>query len=896
MSSLFKNLLGNSARDRELTEEMRSVLSTIQNECSRFERLVEGSHAAAERLEELGEPIAKAERDADAVSTRMSEIEQRFAAMLDVATRLETLDERAEAIARNQDESREKIESALEDVNQIRSLFEEMGQKVEAALGLKDQLENFLEVEKPFQILQNEADSVRSQVEGTGEHLARLREQHERLVDAHKLATSKMEALDLRREELSRDLQDKERRVSSFDQALRGMDGVQHTVDDVRREVNTLKTLADLVAQKSAALEAQREAVENALARADQLDRALRQIDAGVRQQQENERSLDALKDQIASLQSLQETVVERSREITQLQRTAEEHAQSTRQDLAGVRDEMKSTIERFDFESRGLESVSQRVADLRGELSDFEVRLRALAGPAQAVAELKSQTEGVIAQLQNIAFEVEQVEAEAIKLNGIRRDLDETSQKVREASERMLKMAEAQPAVEAAVRDLGQLGSSNAMVKDALEQSRLAHDEVERIRESQTETRSWLTEVEKAVAGLRERAEELRTMEGAIDSVERKAQRVIETTSTIDSRREFVDDMQRRLAELGSIGARLDERGQQLQVRMDAAEQRFLSLGSQSEEADRIAHTIAGVTAGVEASERSADDIAKTLATIETRAESIEGLAEKTRTLRQEIEQRQRALDEAAKDLQRSSDLRQEAAATAQQLESLAKRLATDLSSAEERAVLLGTQAAELEDRTAELRNVEARLDEFGERLKKWDRVESEVARDLEQIVARQTTVEALRTDLDRMSNLAEKTSKDVRAITSAHKEIEESRGLLEDVRGRLREVRDTTSELDERKRQLIKAEKRLAKADALLHDIRSSLEVLQGQKVLVDQAVEKAGSLRFLLKQAEGMIEGLREERDMTALMHAAVAAVREEDEAGRTGDNEEDIAQAA
>jgi hypothetical protein len=59
----------------------------------------------------------------------------------------------------------------------------------------------------------------------------------------------------------------------------------------------------------------------------------------------------------------------------------------------------------------------------------------------------------------------------------------------------------------------------------------------------------------------------------------------------------------------------------------------------------------------------------------------------------------------------------------------------------------------------------------------------------------------------------------------------------------------------------------------------VRSSLEALQGQKVIVDQAVEKAGALRFLLKQAEGMIEGLREERDMTARVRAAVASVQEE-----------------
>ena len=39
------------------------------------------------------------------------------------------------------------------------------------------------------------------------------------------------------------------------------MDGVQSTIDEVRREIGTLKATADLVAQKAVALEAQRDRV-----------------------------------------------------------------------------------------------------------------------------------------------------------------------------------------------------------------------------------------------------------------------------------------------------------------------------------------------------------------------------------------------------------------------------------------------------------------------------------------------------------------------------------------------------------------------------------------------------------------------------------------------------------
>ena len=78
-----------------------------------------------------------------------------------------------------------------------------------------------------------------------------------------------------------------------------------------------------------------------------------------------------------------------------------------------------------------------------------------------------------------------------------------------------------------------------------------------------------------------------------------------------------------------------------------------------------------------------------------------------------------------------------------------------------------------------------------------------------------------------------------------------------------------------------MTKAEERLSRTEAVLADVQSSLEALQGQKAIVDQALEKAGSLQFLLKQAEATIDGLRDEREMTARVREAVSDVRDEDD---------------
>ena len=81
-----------------------------------------------------------------------------------------------------------------------------------------------------------------------------------------------------------------------------------------------------------------------------------------------------------------------------------------------------------------------------------------------------------------------------------------------------------------------------------------------------------------------------------------------------------------------------------------------------------------------------------------------------------------------------------------------------------------------------------------------------------------------------------------------------------------------------------------RLARAEGLLEDVRSALESIQGQKAIIDQAGEKAGSLRVLIKQSEAMIEGLREERDVSTNVREAISIVRDESEPVESVKNKE------
>src|SRR5262245_25505658 len=516
----FKNLMGNNAREQEQLAAMRAVLVEIQKERERYEALVEGAKAGAERLKKLGEPLGKTETDVESLVARMTQMEERFEGMVKLSQLFQNLDERAEGLAKSTAWAESRLSTALEGSQKIESSMADLVAKVDLAADLKERLTGFLEVEKPFQLLRRDAETLHGQLEGATERLTRLREQHDRLLDANKLATTKLDAIDRRRDELGRSLQDKERRVESVELSVKSLDGVETHINEVKREMVTLKALGDAVTQKTAALEAHREALDRALAQSDHLERAMRNIDAGVRQQKENEKSLGLLAEQVAALRSLHESVLERSNEVTELQRRSQEQTLAARQDLASMTDTMKNTVERFDYEARGLESVSQRVADRSAAVSACENRFKSLNEASLTMGDVKHQVEAVTAQLQAVNQEVGSLDKEMGRIQALRRDLDHTGTLARDLGDQITRIENSRGAVEAGLRDLSQLAGAHALVKDTIEQMQNTQEEMTRVRGDQAVTRTWLGDVVHSIAELKARVAVVHELEPKLQSV----------------------------------------------------------------------------------------------------------------------------------------------------------------------------------------------------------------------------------------------------------------------------------------------------------------------------------------------------------------------------------------
>jgi DNA repair exonuclease SbcCD ATPase subunit len=865
-------LFGKDVTAEQLPAELRSILAQMQRERVAFEALTNAAREAAQNVTQLTQPIADAQKT-------VSELQGRVKALERLVPVLATLDEQTEAVSKVQRRTETQLTHTSEDAKRLRGEIEELRGALEGALALKNDLAGFLELGGGFKALRMDADKLTAEVRDITQGFDRVRERQEELRRAGEGVATRLNAFEERQQQVHGGFATTESRVAALGQTLQELTQAAADAAQTKRQLGVLKSLADAVTQKVSALEQQREVVERATGQVTHLHDLMREVDAKIRKHEESAKGLGELEAKVLALRALHGDVLERTEEISARHDAAKRTDEELRGRLAALRDEVQRTVKRFELENQGLDAVTKRILDLRGGLTDMEARFKALDESSRTIADVRSRADGLASQLNGIAEHVADLETQAERVNTLEASAGRLGETVEDMTQRVARLEKARPAVEAALQDVASLKGTHETVKDAVEQVQMAESEIARAREGQASTKAWLTSATESVTALRGELASIEEMKPTVELVRADADRLSQSMAQIEARRQLVQDLNTRLSELATLGGQLEERTRGLLARMEGADERFIALAAHADEAARIEQGVPKAVATVERAERRVADVDAAVAGLEARAQNLEGLAERTRALGQELELRQGALDKATDQLGRVSQLREEAAAIAQALEERTGQLTGALATAGGRATEVTATLDDLESRAASLRFVQKRMAQFEERLAKWEAVDAHLTRALDQVTQRQATLDAMQADMHRLFEVAERTTDDVRSIAAAKEEVTQTRATLENVLSLVSHAHDAANGLEHRKREVEQAEERLGRAEALLDDIHSHLETLHGQKAFMDQVIEQAGSLAFHAKQAEALIATLREEREITDSVRAAVAQLRGE-----------------
>ena len=878
MAVSLNKFFGHQSGAEQLPEEVRAMLSQVRQERTAFEALLVRAQESSQQLNQVVQPIEDARRT-------VSEVQSRVKALERLVPVLATLDEQTEGVAKLQRRMETQLGHSSEDAKRLRGEIQELRGHFDQALAFKAELTGFLERSAELTALRRDADAAEAQLRDVTQGYDRVRERQEELRRASESAAQRLSAFEERQQQTQGGVVAAEARVAGLERTLSYLTQVAADAAQSARQLGSLKSLADAVTQKVSTLEQQREVVDRTAAQVSRLLDLDREIEGKIRAQEERAQHLAAIETKLGELQALHTEVLAGSADVRARHEEVRRGDEELRGRLGTLRDDVQRTVKRFELENQGLDAVGQRILDLRGGLTEMEGRVRTLDESSRGIGEVQARADGLRSALDGIAEDIAELELQAERVRAVEATTARLQETVDGVAQRTGRLEQAQPVVEAVLRDVTSLRGSHESVKEAVEQLQVAEGEIARVREGQAATKAWLAGVTESIESLRVDLESVEDLRPTVELVRSEADRVTQSMAELEARRRLVEDLNGKLADLAAREAQLDERSQSLLSRMNGADERFLALAAHADEAVRIERLVPAAVATVERVERRVADVDASVASVEARTQNVESLAERTRALAQELDRRQAALDKAAEHLAQASQLREQASEAAQQLEERSGRLTGALGTASGQLGEITAALDELDGRAGGLRLVQKRMSQFEERLAKWEVLEEQLARGLEQVGERRATLDALTTDIHRLFEVAERTTNDVRAIAAAKEDVTATRQSLEHVLGLAGQVQGTAGELDRRRRQVEQAEERLGRVETLLADVQSSLEALHGQKALMDQVSGTAASLELHARRAEALIETLREERGITDQVRGAVAQLHEEEVVARS-----------
>src|SRR5437016_6026588 len=398
-------LFGHATTPAQLPAELRSILAQMQRERVAFEALTAGARDATQQLTQLTQPIAEAQKV-------VAELQGRVKALERLVPVLATLDEQTEGVSRTQRRTETQVEHTAEDVKSLRA----------------------------------DADTLTGQVRDLSNTFDRARQRQDELNRVGEAAAARLHALEERQQQVQGSVGAAQTRVTGLEEGFAHLTQAAADAADTKRQLGTLKALADYVTQKVAVLEQQREAVDRALGKATQLDDVMRDIDAKIRTHEANAKSLGALETRVTDLQALHGDLLARSREVSVRHDQIAQADQELHGRLNGLRDEVQRTVKRFELENQGLDAVGQRILDLSGSLTDMETRCRTLDESSRTIGDVRSQADGLTKQLGSLSETVAHLETQTEHLGAVQGDAERLAQTVEQMTQRVARLEKAQP------------------------------------------------------------------------------------------------------------------------------------------------------------------------------------------------------------------------------------------------------------------------------------------------------------------------------------------------------------------------------------------------------------------------------------------------------------------
>src|SRR5262245_37268057 len=535
------NIFGRDTTPEQLPAELRAILAEMKRERVAFENLTTTARESGQNLTQLMQPVTEAQKVIAELQARVKSLER-------LVPVLATLDEQTENVSKTQRRTETQLAQNSESAKQLRGEIDELRTVLEQALVLKNDVAAFLELGGGFKALRMDADKLSGEVQQLTQGFDQVRARQDELKKAGESAAARFSAFEDRQQNAQRSVAETESRAAAVGQTLKDLNAAATEAVNTKRQLTTLKALADGVTEKVAVLEQQRDVVERATSEVGRLHELMREVEMKIRIHEESAKGLRDLESKVGELKAMHAEVMDRTVEITANHGAVKQADDELRARLASLRDEVQRAVKRFELENQGLDAVGQRILDLRGGLTGMEGRFKLLEESSRGITDISSKAEGLSTQLEGIAESVATLGTQAERVRAMDSSTSRLQQTVDDMTQRVAQLEKSHPGVQAALEDVTKLRGMHESVRGALEQVEGAADEMARVLEQQSGTKAWLSGVTDQIKVLRGELAAIDELKPTVESVRSEADRVSQAMGQSGARSRQVGALQQAL------------------------------------------------------------------------------------------------------------------------------------------------------------------------------------------------------------------------------------------------------------------------------------------------------------------------------------------------------------
>jgi exonuclease SbcC len=854
----WKSLFG-SADLTELPEELAELLAQSKRDSEALRELLERSDTATKKFESLVDPLEAMQATAKSLTTQMSDLQARADSFDGRTTALGESVSRFEEVSGQVEKDQKSVERSFESVSkrlaEADAKVSELDDALQSVGLVKQELVDFVGPNGALAKVRAQVEEAREQSLGCGKEVAQIQEDQAGIRAAQESVSSQYRDLRSKLESIDEGVDKANANVARVEKAKLDLTKAEELGARTERQLSSLQALSDHIVQKTGAVERQREALDRTEAQARALTDLHWELEAKLKEAKTQIKDLKKVHASVDDLRSINAKVAARTSELRAEQTEVERESKTLRAGLAGLQEQMRRTTKRFELEQSTLEADGQRVIALRADVTDLENRLRGLEETGATVNEASRRVDDMSARLTSLSGELGRISEQVELVEGMREGMSEAQRTALDVTASLSSLEARQAGVQDSMDDLRTLRGAGEEVAGALETLRATRSEIDRLQTEQAETGAWLAGTHESMREFRTKVAQIEDLTANIDRMRENADRVVAAASDLDERRESFDELEVRMSVLQQIGTKLDERTSNLLEGLVDADNRFKAVARNAEKADEVRETIEEVVASVRQAEQRMAELGDGVDSAAERAEGLTLLSQRADRVIADIRRGEKSLSKAVEQLESVSTLRKEGAEAVQSLEDQIRVVKEGLVIAEEQSDQIGQRADLLEARAGSLRFAEKRITRFEEKLAELDGVEQELAQSIETLLARQEGVSQVRSDVQELFATTERTLADVRAISAARDEVQSAAEVLEEVRAKAEVMTEALDGIEVRQQQIAQSEVRLERADALLREIRSSLESMTSQRAVVDRVLATSGRLSVEAREAEGL-----------------------------------------